>query len=141
MFLMPGLICVIYLTKVPFPDANKEAMRFYLKNHQQTDGGWGTHIECASTMFGTVLSYVALRLLGEDPSSECMKAGRQFILQHGGALYAPRYFYFYFYFYFYSNMNHPNSMFTQYCLTSFLSLFFYSFFPNNFVVGLNSGWQ
>ena len=80
MFLMPGLICVIYLTKAPFPDANKEAMRFYLKNHQQTDGGWGTHIECASTMFGTVLSYVALRLLGEDPSSECMKAGRQFII-------------------------------------------------------------
>lgn len=64
MFLMPGLICVLYLTKAPFPQWRKDGMIEYLRNHQQTDGGWGTHIECASTMFGTVLSYVALRLLG-----------------------------------------------------------------------------
>lgn len=90
MFLMPGLICSLYLTKAPFPQEKKDAMKMYLKNHQQEDGGWGTHIECASTMFGTVLSYVALRLLGEDPASVCMKTSRQFILDHGGALYAPR---------------------------------------------------
>ncbi|PPD70491.1 hypothetical protein GOBAR_DD32626 [Gossypium barbadense] len=29
------------------------------------DGGWGLHIEGPSTMFGTVLNYVSLRLLGE----------------------------------------------------------------------------
>ncbi|KAL6334598.1 hypothetical protein AAG906_019233 [Vitis piasezkii] len=29
------------------------------------DGGWGLHIEGLSTMFGTMLSYVTLRLLGE----------------------------------------------------------------------------
>ncbi|XP_034695780.1 lupeol synthase-like [Vitis riparia] len=29
------------------------------------DGGWGLHIEGPSTMFGTVLNYVTLRLLGE----------------------------------------------------------------------------
>ena len=89
MFLMPGLICSLYLTKAPFPQAKKDAMIFYLKNHQQEDGGWGTHIECASTMFGTVLSYVALRLLGEGPNTAVMKAARSFILEHGGALYAP----------------------------------------------------
>jgi hypothetical protein len=27
-------------------------MIVYLRNHQQVDGGWGTHIESASTMFG-----------------------------------------------------------------------------------------
>ncbi|KAL0410335.1 UNVERIFIED_CONTAM: Lupeol synthase [Sesamum latifolium] len=31
------------------------------------DGGWGLHIEGHSTMFGSVLSYVALRLLGQGP--------------------------------------------------------------------------
>ncbi|THG00668.1 hypothetical protein TEA_000086 [Camellia sinensis var. sinensis] len=30
------------------------------------DGGWGLHIEGPSTMFGTCLSYVTLRLLGEE---------------------------------------------------------------------------
>jgi squalene/oxidosqualene cyclase-like protein len=64
-------------------------MTTYLLNHQQTDGGWGTHIECASTMFGTVMSYVALRLLGSSPDAAYMKRARKFIHKWGGALYAP----------------------------------------------------
>ncbi|KAF3775946.1 hypothetical protein EJ110_NYTH49415 [Nymphaea thermarum] len=31
------------------------------------DGGWGFHIESPSTMFGTALNYVVLRLFGEKP--------------------------------------------------------------------------
>ena len=89
MFLMPGLVCVIYITKAPFPEYKKRGMVSYLRNHQQFDGGWGTHIECASTMFGTVLNYVALRLLGEPADKPYMKAARSFIISHGGALYAP----------------------------------------------------
>ena len=57
MFLMPGLICAIYITKShtkgALPEVRKNGMIDYLLNHQQRDGGWGTHIECASTMFGT----------------------------------------------------------------------------------------
>jgi len=89
MFLLPGLVCVLYLTRAPFADGKKAAMVAYLRNHQQLDGGWGTHIECASTMFGTVLSYVALRLLGQPADAPYMVAGRDFIHKHGGALYAP----------------------------------------------------
>ena len=89
MFLMPGLVCVLYLSKAPWPAGRKEAMVAYLKNHQQLDGGWGTHIECASTMFGTVLNYVALRLLGEPADAPHMVKGREFIHAYGGALYAP----------------------------------------------------
>jgi len=89
MFLMPGLICSLYLTKAPLAQEKKAAMILYLKNHQQVDGGWGTHIECASTMFGTLLSYVALRLLGEAPDEAYMVDARTFIHKHGGALYAP----------------------------------------------------
>ena len=58
----------------------------YLKVHQQSDGGWGTHIESPSTMFGTVLSYVSLRLLGADPNSDYMKRGKMFIQNEGGAI-------------------------------------------------------
>lgn len=89
MFLMPGLITVLYITKAPFPEWRKKGMIIYLKNHQQTDGGWGTHIECASTMFGTVLSYVALRLLGESKNEPYMKKAHAFMMNYGGALYAP----------------------------------------------------
>ena len=76
MFLMPGLITTLYITKAPFSADKKIAMITYLKNHQQEDGGWGTHIECASTMFGSVLSYVSLRLLGEEPTLPYMVAPR-----------------------------------------------------------------
>ena len=89
MFLMPGLITALYITKAPFSSDKKEAMKLYLQNHQQEDGGWGTHIECASTMFGTVLSYVSLRLLGEEPDLPYMLLAREFIISHGGALYSP----------------------------------------------------
>jgi hypothetical protein len=34
------------------------------RQHQQADGGWGTHVESPSTMFGTTLCYAAARILG-----------------------------------------------------------------------------
>lgn len=89
MFLMPGLISTLYVTKVPLSEDKKSAMTVYLRNHQQEDGGWGTHIEGASTMFGTVLSYVALRLLGQSADLPYMLLARAFIHSYGGALYAP----------------------------------------------------
>jgi squalene/oxidosqualene cyclase-like protein len=86
MFLMPGLIIVLYVTGSSFDDGAEGAMLHYLRAHQQVDGGWGTHIECASTMFGTVLSYIAMRLLGADASDEACVRGRAFIHEHGGAV-------------------------------------------------------
>ena len=75
MFLMPGLIIACYVSGVDLGD-RKAAMTTYLRNHQQTDGGWGTHIESPSTMFGSVLSYVSLRLLGVAASDPAMVAVR-----------------------------------------------------------------
>ncbi|PWZ10298.1 Cycloartenol synthase [Zea mays] len=53
------------------------------------DGGWGLHIEGHSTMFGTTLNYVTLRLLGEGPNAGdgAIEKGRNWILKHGGATY------------------------------------------------------
>jgi cycloartenol synthase len=54
---------------------------------QNKDGGWGLHIEGPSTMFGTALNYVTLRLLGEgaEDGLGAMEKGRKWILDHGGA--------------------------------------------------------
>ncbi|KAK8615213.1 hypothetical protein V6N13_068993 [Hibiscus sabdariffa] len=58
---------------------------------QNEDGGWGLHIEGTSTMFGSALNYVTLRLLGEGPNDGegAMDRGRDWILSHGGATEIP----------------------------------------------------
>lgn len=45
------------------------------------------HIEGQSTVFGSVLTYVTLRLLGEGPDDGdgAMEKGRKWILDHGTA--------------------------------------------------------
>ncbi|RVW25717.1 Cycloartenol Synthase [Vitis vinifera] len=80
MFLLPGLVSA-HLAE------HRQEMCRYLYNHQNKDGGWGLHIEGPSTMFGTVLNYVTLRLLGEgaNDADGAMEKGRDWILNHGGA--------------------------------------------------------
>lgn len=58
---------------------------------QNEDGGWGIHIEGDSTMFGTALSYVTLRLLGEtkDGGNGAIENARNWILNHGGLTFIP----------------------------------------------------
>ncbi|KAK6941205.1 Squalene cyclase, N-terminal [Dillenia turbinata] len=105
MFLMPGLIIALSITGALNAVLSKEhrsEMCRYIYNHQHEengewfsnsptfqnkDGGWGLHIEGQSTMFGSVLNYVALRLLGEEPNDGegAMEKGRKWILDHGSA--------------------------------------------------------
>ncbi|KAK2977844.1 hypothetical protein RJ640_012090 [Escallonia rubra] len=89
------LVIALYVTgavnAILSPAHQKEIMR-YIYNHQNADGGWGLHIEGHSTMFGSVLSYVALRLLGERPEDSedrAMTRGQKWILEHGGAVGIP----------------------------------------------------
>ncbi|KAL6865277.1 hypothetical protein ACP4OV_016428 [Aristida adscensionis] len=94
MFLMLGLIITLYasgaLNTVLSSEHQKEICR-YLYNHQNEDGGWGLHIEGPSTMLGSSLTYVALRLLGECPEggNAAMEKGQHWILDHGGATATP----------------------------------------------------
>jgi len=88
-FLLPGLVVTAYVTKTPLPDAHQTLIKRYMLNHQNADGGWGLHIEDHSTMFGTAMQYVALRLLGSDKNSEEMKRARAWILKEGGAVSTP----------------------------------------------------
>ncbi|GLT97442.1 hypothetical protein SLE2022_150070 [Rubroshorea leprosula] len=90
MFLIPGLVITLYITgaiNALLSEEHKKEMCRYLYNHQNRDGGWGLHIEGQSTMFGSVLSYVTLRLLGEEANDGqgAMERGRNWILNHGSA--------------------------------------------------------
>ncbi|KAL0012883.1 hypothetical protein SO802_007991 [Lithocarpus litseifolius] len=90
MFLIPGLVITLSIIGALNTVLSKEHIREicrYLYNHQNKDGGWGLHIEGPSTMFGTALNYVTLRLLGEgaEDGLEVMEQARKWILDHGGA--------------------------------------------------------
>eukprot|EP00668_Euglena_longa_P001203 GGOE01001427.1.p1 GENE.GGOE01001427.1~~GGOE01001427.1.p1 ORF type:complete len:940 (-),score=217.60 GGOE01001427.1:403-3012(-) len=89
-FLLPGLVVAWYMMGKPadcISDPQQQAMAHYLRAHQQADGGWGTHIESPSTMFGSVLCYISLRLLGAQKDDSALVRGRNFIKENGGALY------------------------------------------------------
>ncbi|XP_019150189.1 PREDICTED: lupeol synthase-like [Ipomoea nil] len=89
-YFLPSFVIALYVTggldTVLTSEHQKEMIR-YLYNHQNEDGGWGLHIEGPSTMFGSGISYVTLRLLGEGPEDGedmAMAKGRKWILDHGG---------------------------------------------------------
>lgn len=89
-FLMPGLVTAWYVMGKPTQllDGDQIALlTHYILAHQQVDGGWGTHIESPSTMFGSTLMYVALRLMGTPADHPACVKGRDFLKEHGGALY------------------------------------------------------
>jgi squalene/oxidosqualene cyclase-like protein len=88
-FLLPGLVIAWYVMGQPsqiFDDNANALMRHYIIVHQQSDGGWGIHIESPSTMCGTTLNYVAIRLLGVASDDPVCIQGRAFMHKHGGAL-------------------------------------------------------
>ncbi|XP_076911918.1 cycloartenol Synthase-like [Bidens hawaiensis] len=92
MFLLPALVFTLTITGTLNDVLSKEhirEIRRYIYNHQNKDGGWGLHIEGHSTMFGSALNYVTLRLLGEGANGGggAMERGREWILDHGGATY------------------------------------------------------
>lgn len=89
LFLTPGLVIVSYITQTPLSAPVRSLIIRYFLNHQNHDGGWGLHIEDRSTMFGTVLQYVSLRLLGIDKNSEEMTRARNWIINNGGATHIP----------------------------------------------------
>ncbi|XP_027069125.2 lupeol synthase-like [Coffea arabica] len=95
LFFLPPLVIALYVTgelnAVLSIEHKKEIIR-YIFNHQNEDGGWGIHIEGHSSIFGSVLSYITLRLLGEGPEDGedmAVARGRKWILDHGGAVGIP----------------------------------------------------
>ena len=57
-----------------------------LKNE---DGGWGLQLESHSCMFCTALSYICIRILGENEGNNVCVRARKWILDRGGVTYIP----------------------------------------------------
>jgi squalene/oxidosqualene cyclase-like protein len=97
MFLLPGLVIVLYITGVlsTMKKPYIAQMIRYVLNHQNKDGGYGLHVEGESTIFGTVLNYVTLRLLGVEANHEVCKNVRSFLEKNGGILGLPQWGKFY----------------------------------------------
>ncbi|KAI3943858.1 hypothetical protein MKX01_026401 [Papaver californicum] len=96
MFYMPPLVIALYITGslgtiLSSQDHINESLR-YMYCHQNADGGFGFHMEGHSTMFGTTLNYICMRILGQGPdgggANACRRA-QKWILDHGGATLIP----------------------------------------------------
>lgn len=78
MFLMPGLLIAVYCAErtlgVRFTEAQLAEMLRYTLTQQNADGGFGLHELGPSTLFASVMNYVAMRLLGEPADSNAAKA-------------------------------------------------------------------
>ncbi|MCX7650258.1 MAG: terpene cyclase/mutase family protein [Flavobacteriales bacterium] len=83
-FLLPGLVMVCHACGHALPYPQKVVMAAYMLQHQNEDGGWGLHIESPSTLFGTGMQYVALRLLGIPAEDPRLQKALHWIQSHGG---------------------------------------------------------
>ncbi|XP_062948610.1 lanosterol synthase isoform X2 [Cynocephalus volans] len=89
LFLLPGLLIVCHTAHIPLPAGYREEIVRYLRSVQLPDGGWGLHIEDKSTVFGTALNYVSLRILGIGPDDPDLVRARNLLHKKGGAVAIP----------------------------------------------------
>ena len=90
LFLLPGLIITWYVTETPVPEhVSIEIRRYLFARQSPVDGGWGLHIEGESSVFGTAMNYVALRLLGASEEDGRMIKARGMLHKLGGAVNGP----------------------------------------------------
>jgi len=84
LFLLPIFIATARTVGFALDAETRAGMETYLRTHQNDDGGWGLHVEGASHVFTSVLSYVALRFLGVAPDEPAAARARVFVAAHGG---------------------------------------------------------
>lgn len=96
MFVLPGYVITWYVTKTPISSAYATEIKNYLfaRAHPE-DGGWGLHIEGESTIMGTSLNYIALRLVGVDAEHPVMVKARATLHKLGGGTHGPHWAKFY----------------------------------------------
>ena len=89
MFLLPMYVIGCRVAEVRIPEARRRRMVTYLYSAQHADGSVGLHVEGEEgCLFTTVLSYVALRLLGEPAEAAGADQMRTWIRANGTALQA-----------------------------------------------------
>lgn len=86
---MAGIIIAMTVVGAPIPEEKRIEMINYILARAQTDGGWGLHIESDSTVFGTSMNYMSLRLLGMPKDDPRVEKARNTLHKLGGAQYSP----------------------------------------------------
>ncbi|PWY76040.1 lanosterol synthase [Aspergillus sclerotioniger CBS 115572] len=89
-FVTPMLIIAWYITGAEIDEAYMiELVRFMFKLQNPEDGGWPTYLHEESSLMGTTLVYIALRLMGVPADDEHLRRGRSYYVRQGGAVYLP----------------------------------------------------
>ncbi|WOO77353.1 Lanosterol synthase [Vanrija pseudolonga] len=89
LFLTPGLLITLSILQVELSHERKQELIRYLLHKRRPEGGWGLHTASPPTVYGTVMNYVALRLLGLGPDEGPMTEIRALIHEMGGATTIP----------------------------------------------------
>ncbi|WVQ96729.1 hypothetical protein IAU59_003836 [Kwoniella sp. CBS 9459] len=89
LFLIPGLIIGLHVCGRQLGLEQSKEMIRYLLTKRRTEGGWGLHTAAPPTVYGTVMNYVALRILGMGPDEGPMTEIRALIHEMGGAVCIP----------------------------------------------------
>lgn len=90
MFMTIGYVVTMYIAKIEIPEHEKAEMIRYVANYAHpVDGGWGLHHVDKSTVLGTVLNYVMMRLSGLPKDHEVCVRARDTLLRLGGAIASP----------------------------------------------------
>eukprot|EP00731_Ephydatia_muelleri_P008269 Em0004g607a len=84
-----GLVIVCHVTDTPLSREQKSEMKQYPRNVQRDDGGWGLYTEGKSTVVGTALKYVTMRLLGVARDDPDVARARTLLHHLGGAVCIP----------------------------------------------------
>jgi squalene-hopene/tetraprenyl-beta-curcumene cyclase len=80
---------VLLLTFLGLPcDAIRDSAIRHLLGAQREDGSWALYHEAPADLSTTIEAYVALRVLGLDPSRPELRAALRVILEQGGAAHA-----------------------------------------------------
>ena len=83
LFLLPGYVFAHVATGTAL--LRRDELAATLRATQNRDGGWGLHLDGPSSLFTSVLSYVALRLVGMAATDEAAVRARRFLHARGGA--------------------------------------------------------
>lgn len=90
MFMLIGYVVAKYFCNVPFSEPERiEIARYIVNRAHPVDGGWGLHTYDKTTVFGTTINYVILRLLGLPADHPACAKARSTLLQMGGAVGCP----------------------------------------------------
>ncbi|KAI6857897.1 oxidosqualene-lanosterol cyclase [Hortaea werneckii] len=89
LFVTSGMVFAMYFTGNKIDNHTSSEMCRYLVNTANDDGGWGLFLDSPSTVFGTTVNYIMLRMLGLPANhAVCVKA-RGLLIAMGSALAIP----------------------------------------------------